>query len=151
MYATCICLYHITRLWLTPYAVTLSQARMTSRLEWLPSHSNLMMKLLPHQMIGILQLSSRPCCWAASLDNLKAPVHAKMMYRIAQNFRWIKISLNAHTLYWHKNFAEFNFAHSAGCSPGSSGWSSRINTLRTGPSEFFFWAHFRLRLSQIPG
>ena len=54
------------------------------------------------------------------------------IYRIAQKFRWIKISLNAHTLYWHKNFAEFNFAHSAGCSPGSSGWSSRINTPRTG-------------------
>ena len=57
----------------------------------------------------------------------------KTYYRIAQKFRWIKISPNAHTLYWHKNFAEFNFAHSAGCSPGSSGWSSRINTPRTGP------------------
>ena len=33
----------------------------------------------------------------------------ELKYRIAQNFRWIKISLNAHTLYWHKNFAEFNF------------------------------------------
>ena len=50
------------------------------------------------------------------------------LYRIAQNFRWIKISFNAHALYWHKNFAEFNFAHSASCSPGSSGWSSRMNT-----------------------
>ena len=49
-------------------------------------------------------------------------------YRIAQNFRWIKISLNTQALYWHKNFAEFNFAHSANYSPGSSGWSSRMNT-----------------------
>ena len=53
---------------------------------------------------------------------------------MAQNFRWIKISPNAHTVYWHKNFAEFNFAHSAGCSPGSSGWSSRMNTPRPGPN-----------------
>ena len=51
----------------------------------------------------------------------------KIIYHIAQNFRWIKISLNAHALYWHKKFAEFNFAHSASCSPGSSGWSSRMN------------------------
>ena len=58
----------------------------------------------------------------------------KSTYRIARKFRWIKISLNAHTLYWHKNFAEFNFAHSAGCSPGSSGWSSRMNTPRPGPN-----------------
>ena len=34
-----------------------SQARMTPRLEWLPSHSNLRMKWLP-QIIGILYLSS---------------------------------------------------------------------------------------------
>ena len=45
-----------------------------------------------------------------------------------------KFSLNAHTLYWHKNFVEFNFAHSAGCSPGSSGWSSRMYTPRPGPN-----------------
>ena len=45
-----------------------------------------------------------------------------------------KISLNAHTLYWHKNFAEFNFAHSTSCSPGSSGCSSRMNTPRPGPN-----------------
>ena len=51
-------------------------------------------------------------------------------YRIVQNFRWIKISLNAQTLYWHENFTEFNFVHSASCSPGSSGWSSRMNTPR---------------------
>ena len=56
----------------------------------------------------------------------------KNKYRIAQNFRWIKISLNAQTLFWHKNFAEFNFAHSASCSPGSSGWSSRMNTPHRG-------------------
>ena len=54
----------------------------------------------------------------------------QIIYCIAQNFRWIKISLNAHALYWHKNFTEFNFAHSASCSPGSSGWSSRMNTPR---------------------
>ena len=57
-------------------------------------------------------------------------VNKKFMYRKALNFHWIKISLNAHALYWHKNFAEFNFAHSASCSPGSSGWSSRMNTPR---------------------
>ena len=55
-------------------------------------------------------------------------------YRIAQNFHWIIVSLNAHTLYWHKNFAEFNFAHSTSCSPGSSGWNSRMNTPRPGPN-----------------
>ena len=43
----------------------------------------------------------------------------KRKYHIAQNFRWIIISLNDDTLYQHKNFA-----HSASCSPGSSGWSS---------------------------
>ena len=26
-----------------------------------------------------------------------------LYYCIAQNFRWIKISLNAHALYWYKN------------------------------------------------
>ena len=45
-----------------------------------------------------------------------------------------KFSLNAHTLYWHKNFVEFNCAHSAGCSPGRSGWSSQMNTPRLGPN-----------------
>ena len=54
-------------------------------------------------------------------------------YRIAQIFRWIKILLNAHTSYWHKNFAEFNFAHSASCSPGSNGWSSWMNMPRRRP------------------
>ena len=43
-----------------------------------------------------------------------------------------KISFNAHTLYWHKKFAKFNFAHGASCSPGSSGWSSWMNTPRPG-------------------
>ena len=56
-------------------------------------------------------------------------MHLNSIYRIAQNFYWIKISLNAHTLYWHKNFA-----HSVGCSPGSSGWSSRMNMPRPGPN-----------------
>ena len=54
------------------------------------------------------------------------------IYLIAQKFRWIKTSLNTHTSYWHENFAEFNFAHSAGCSPESSEWSSRMNTPRSG-------------------
>ena len=53
---------------------------------------------------------------------------------ITQNFLWIKVSLKAHTLYWHKNFAEFNLNHRASCSPGSSGWSSRTNTPRPGPN-----------------
>ena len=57
-------------------------------------------------------------------------VYCKYLYHLAQNFRWIKILLNAHALYWHKNFAELNFAHSASCSLESSGWSSRMNTPR---------------------
>ena len=59
---------------------------------------------------------------------------AILYHRIAQIFRWIKISLNAQTLYWYKNFTEFNFARSASCSPGSSGWSSQMNTPRLGPN-----------------
>ena len=57
-----------------------------------------------------------------------------MVYCIAQIFRWIEISLNAHTLYWHKNFAKFYFAHSAGCLSGNSEWSSRMNTPCLGPN-----------------
>ena len=44
-----------------------------------------------------------------------------------QNFRWTKISPNALALYQHKTFAEFIFAHSTRCSPGSSGWSHQMN------------------------
>ena len=80
---------------------------------------------------------SYTCSWISCGEPI---VRANTTYRIAPNFRWIKISPNAHALYWHKNFAEFNFAHSASCSPGSSGWSSRMNTPRPN-----IWYRIRMR------
>ena len=47
-------------------------------------------------------------------------------YRIWQNFRLLKFPPKAHTVYWGKNFAKFNFANCASYLPGNSGWSSGV-------------------------
>ena len=57
------------------------------------------------------------------------------IYHIRQNFHWLKFSPKAHTLYWDKNFAKFNFANCASYIidhidyvnvKRSCGWSSRV-------------------------
>ena len=51
---------------------------------------------------------------------------AIMLYRIWQNFCWLKFSPKAHTMYWDKNFTKFNFTNCASYLPGSCGWSSQV-------------------------
>ena len=51
---------------------------------------------------------------------------AIMLYRIRQNFCWLKFSPKAHTMYWDKNFTKFNFTNCASYLPGSCGWSSQV-------------------------
>ena len=41
-----------------------------------------------------------------------------------------KFSPKAHTLYWDKNFAKFNFANHASYLPGNSEWSSGVIGMR---------------------
>ena len=43
---------------------------------------------------------------------------------IIPKFSRLKFSPKAHTLYWDKKFAKFNFVNHASYLPGSSGWSS---------------------------
>ena len=51
-------------------------------------------------------------------------------YHIRQNFRRLKFSPKAHTLYWDKNFTKLNFANHASYLPGNSGWNSGVIGMR---------------------
>ena len=49
-----------------------------------------------------------------------------VLYCIWQNFRWLKFSPKAHTMYWVKNFAKFNFTNCTSYLLRSCGWSSWV-------------------------